>query len=400
MPGRASGPAAEAAGPRTTRNVVDPELVAAAHASASAALGMPGEQLRLRVTLVKRREKGLLVHLEAVTAEGQPVRLLLKQLAARPVETPQVGSEGGEARPRLAIPRPPLERARTEYEALVRVNRLLAARPVPHLGAVRPLGHLADHDAILMELFHGTNLRSLVRRPRFRSDGAALAADVVPELVRRAGAWLRVFHATDALGPPDTPVVRHERPSEIAADAWRLCQYLANVLHAPSEFEQLGTELGTRTRADLPAQLPLAPAHGDFAPRNVLVADDGTVAAVDIAGWMRAPIYEDIAYFVVALRTPIAAAVTQGLTEDPRWLDRLERSFVDGYFGSEPVPWQAIRLYQVIVLLDRWCSQPPAAPSVMGGRLLGALARPLVNRHFRREVRRLLALADEPGQSG
>jgi hypothetical protein len=69
----------------------------------------------------------------------------------------------------------------------------------------------------------------------------------------------------------------------------------------------------------------------------VFVTPTGAVAGFDMAARRRAPVYEDIAYFVMNLR---------------RVHSRGADHFLGGYFGAGPVPERALAVFGVLVGLD------------------------------------------------
>ena len=72
----------------------------------------------------------------------------------------------------------------------------------PRFGTVRPLAHLAEHHAIIMERASGTPMRELLARWSRLHLGRRRGPAPEP-LFRAVGAWLRTFHdATPTAGRP------------------------------------------------------------------------------------------------------------------------------------------------------------------------------------------------------
>jgi aminoglycoside phosphotransferase (APT) family kinase protein len=271
-------------------------------------------------------------------------------------------------RPRLVPMTESSERRRLELEALRTVEARLAEVGDPAFGAVRALGILPESTALVMEAFDGEPLhRFLVRRP-FRSH-SALRPSV---LARAAGQWLRILHDT----PTSGQVVRQGTRQEVA-DAF---QEFGTYLAAETDASDLETviEAGVAAARRLPDPLPTVVTHGDFAPRNILVDGSGRLAVIDLLARWQAPRFEDLAGFLVALQTSRANAATRGLVFG-RTIARLEPSFLAGYYGSEPVPRNAIRVYELLLVLDKWAARANRNRTLRG---IGRIRERLIDGHF------------------
>ena len=108
--------------------------------------------------------------------------------------------------------------------------------------------------------------------------------------------------------------------------------------------------------AALPAELPLGMGHGDFAAHNCFAGAHGRVTVFDTEGEWQAPIYEDLAHFLVAVGSVVPHVQGRRLMFDNTTIQSLQSAFVGGYFGSAPVPVVAVRLFEIQALLDRWSS--------------------------------------------
>src|SRR5690606_38963225 len=62
----------------------------------------------------------------------------------------------------------------------------------------------------------------------------------------------------------------------------------------------------------LPRQLPTGLAHGDFAMRNVMVGDDGSVTAIDTLARYRTATCRDLGYFLADLHASRLPAIASG----------------------------------------------------------------------------------------
>ena len=296
-----------------------------------------------------------------VTGRDAPPRVIIVK---HPPDDPVVPDD----RPRLVAQSDPRQRLAQEFDGLLAVADRLGSGQDPGLGAVRPLGLLPASHALAMEAYDGRPLQDTLI-PGFIRQSRELGSTRV---VRRTGHWLRAFHA---LPIEDRPIRQGSR-GEVAAAFEAIGAYLA-AHGAPSDVAAI-VRTGVGAVSRLPEPPPVAICHGDFAPRNVLVAPSGQIAVIDISMRRAAPIYEDLASFLVALRMSRANALTRGLVFGPA-VARLEPAFLDGYFDGAPIPRAAIRVYELLLVLDKWASRLSRAP---GRRGRGSLPDRAIDRHF------------------
>jgi hypothetical protein len=46
--------------------------------------------------------------------------------------------------------------------------------------------------------------------------------------------------------------------------------------------------------------------------------------------------------------------MSQGMVFKQSFIKKFEQAFLAGYFGNQPIPIEAIRLFEIQALLDRW----------------------------------------------
>ena len=297
------------------------------------------------------------------------------------------GGQPASGRPRVAPLLDPLTKPRQELAALRALERHFEGRGDARFRAVRVLDFLEAEQALVMEESPGRPLARLAA-------GAIrlwqpLGGRTLPASFARIGAWLRAYH--------ELPALAHTRPRIATRDEFvDSIRSLAEYLDAAHPAEHLPE--GTPQRVErlcaawLPHALPLATSHGDLAPRNVLVDPAGRVAVLDTRAAWSAPIYEDLAYFLTATRTPRAQAASLGLAFGPSSLRRLERAFLDGYFAGAPAPMERIRLFELQALLDKWASQTAARGTASGRGSGGRSYRDWsADRLFQRRIAEVLA---------
>jgi phosphotransferase family enzyme len=284
-------------------------------------------------------------------------------------------------RPRLVPVTDARDRATLELRALQAVEARLGRDGTDRFDVLHPLGVVDDGMALVMLTHEGVSLaRTLSRISR------APRSPVPPEaLVEAAGGWLRLFH--DAPTDDRLPA-RQERASDIAAALRAFGDFLL-AERADPELARL-VDRAIASTAELPDPVPVRPTHGDFAPRNLIVGPDGRLTAIDLLGRWRAPIYEDLATFLVALHSGRQTALAGGrLLRRPT--DVLEERFLAGYAGGGELPRRPIATYEFLLVLDKWSSRlnrlDRAGP-------LRRLERRLLDRHFLGRARATLARLD------
>jgi hypothetical protein len=328
----------------------------------------------VRAELVGSRTGALSsVHRVRLRTAGRERVVVVKQV---PLER---GAARGSSRARVAPALDPRASFESERATLPAIERHFASLGDARFGSVGLLDALPDHRVLVMEEQPAPTLRDLLARAhRLRHPRGARTLEPV---FGNAGAWLRAFHG---LSPLPHTRVRHATRDEFVATVRGLCEFLAVHGGEAAFLDSVGRAASAAAHAVLPSRLPLGTAHGDMAPRNVLVDASGRVTVLDTRAAWSAPIHEDIAYFVTALRTSRAQAYSFGLAFGPSALGRYERAFLRGYFGGEPPCLASIRLFELESLLDRWSAR--ASEPARGAAPGAAVGRWSVVRLLRREV--------------
>ncbi len=222
----------------------------------------------------------------------------------------------------------------------------------PTFGAIRPLDQLVPEATLLMDYVEARTLRELTiaesrLMPRGRSARRRRASS---DSWHHAGGWLRIFQ--QSTGPdtlPSQPSVRQD---------------VVNKFHAYHDF--LTAQLGPRSFGDvatrgaewaansLPEQLPQAVGHSDYAPRNMFVDGRGRLIVYDPMPRWSVPSYEDLCRLLVGLRLLGLQLHSHGAAFSQRELDYRERDVLSGYYDGDPIPFDQLRCYELLILLDKW----------------------------------------------
>lgn len=343
--------------------------------------GEPGAEPRVELRVVSDRPRSRLyaVSLDPGSSSAQ-VLVKVRQVDGDPVEG------AADRRPTLATGRADAaEMTRREHDALVAIARSVDGDP--RFAVVRPLDVLPEHRAIFMDFVAAPTLRQvlaresrLVRPLRARADGDG------GETWRRAGAWLAAFQRWQPTGLPARQRDRDDVVGRFRAYQEHLTREVGR--SGAADLAARGAELAG---AALPASLPLAVGHGDYAPRNVFLHADGRIAVFDPLARWRVPVYEDVCRFSIGVRLLGLRLHTHGLAFAPGRVHEVAEQVLQGYLVEAGVLERELRCYELLVLLDKWSAL------LSGGGSWPARARSgsvrLASRFVRQEAERALARA-------
>lgn len=273
-----------------------------------------------------------------------------------------------------------------EYKALSTIYEYFSGLDEKQLGTVRVLDYLPEYHAILVEVSRDPNLRQLfLETSRFHIAREPRELDLP---FQNTGRWLRLYHE---ISKDADVIIRDECREDYIEAVGKLTDYLAMALSDRPFFQNIASMLETSALKILPEMLPLGLGHGDFAMRNILVGTNARITVIDTFAKWRTPIYEDIGYFLHGLKLPALQVISQGLAFRSAQLRAYEQAFLKGYFTQKPIPYPAIRLYEILALLDKWASvitnyhrRRPKLKS------FGGVKAALTSRYFKRNTKHLL----------
>lgn len=305
---------------------------------------------------------------------------------------PRKPEEAEADRPRVTPRSNTRDKGLHEYSALCQIHEHFSRAGDSRFDAVHPL-ELLPGQVIVMEKGPDENLNTYLRRAN-RLQRPFMRYPLT-EALNRAGGWLRQFHS---LSPQDHCRERTASRSVFESDCRRIVEFLVDELGGPRELHrQLSRLLAVSARL-LPRELPLGITHGDFAPRNLLSHPDGRLAGFDTSASWRAPIYEDLGHFLVALKASGRQVGSRGAMYSKSLLQRLETCFLQGYFEDDP-PVGRVRLFECQRLLEWWTSLRFVCREARGLRKAAKQCRallwqPYVARYLERCLREAEASSD------
>jgi serine/threonine protein kinase len=254
-------------------------------------------------------------------------------------------------RPRV-VPRPALM-YREQAEAMRAATDHFHRTADPRFRPVLLLDVIDELKAIVMEYLPWPTLRTLY----LRAGTTRSLSPFTRTAFATAGSWLRSYHGSQ---PVPGAASRDHLSSDFIASLDRLSAHIQGIVGLSRTLDEVCHRARQMAVYELPSELPLATSHGDFSPANILVAADGVVAVVDLAGRWLSPPYEDLAYFLVSLDTSRAALLTNGLALSGRAAESARASFVTAYYGDTYPP--GLHLYRLNALLDVWGSRLATMP--------------------------------------
>ena len=269
------------------------------------------------------------------------------------------------------------ERSYQEYAALSAVYDSFTRLNDSRLLAVRPLDCFRDVPALISAKLQSDQLKRLFLRQMWRGGARELAA--LQTAFSHAGAWLREMHR---MQPLEYTKTRDTSRDEFIENTRRLVEFLRRV-HGRCRFLRSAADrIAAMAQTGLPDQLPTGLLHGDYAPRNVLVDGEGRVAGCDTRACYYGPVYEDIACFLVLLERDSPLFIAAGFGPRSKRTTALREAFLQGYFGDDPVPHEAIRLFELQLTFERWAQGMMGYYQSTGARRLAKRCRLTVLCHL------------------
>ena len=371
----------------TDRQTLD--VTAALETRASCLLGEINSSERPEIRLVWKSERlNSAVYEFFVRASRHSKSVIVKvPFVANKVDSTRI--TGSEDRPRMYSKAPTGEKGAWEFRTLQRIHSHFTDLGDQRFGTIQPLELLQPNNVLVLEKSAHQSMTKLLRSAH---RWQLARGSILPQVFENVGAWLREFHC---LPGDDWTRSRNSHRTDYVSAAQRFTASLAQQTGQSSFFRQAFNRLKTAAHVVLPDEIPLTTCHGDFAPRNVLVAESGAVTVFDTLARWRAPMFEDLAHFCLALRTAGTQASTLGWYYSKRQLNEWESSLLRGYYGDRPIPWRELRLFECLLALERWAAFEFRFREARGTRRLAKMVRATVwGRHFKKHVSQLVTEID------
>lgn len=342
---------------------------------------------KLDVRLLSKQERASAVLYRFKVGNEAQNRSVFVKVPLRLTGKAYTGRNGYE-KPQLFPKTEPRDMHWLHYTALKTIYDYYTSLDKEQLGAIRVLDYLPQYHAIFTEESSDPKLRDLFfkeNRLRFPFGHARLST-----AFENVGMWLRLYH----IMPKDKDVQsRHKGKNDYVEAITTITDFLAKTLRREAFLKDTAARLISAARETLPELLPLGLGHGDYAMRNILIGPNSRVTVLDTFAKWRAPIYEDIGYFLTDLKLSSPQVLSHGLAFKSDRLSAYEEMFLKGYFGQQPIPYRAIRLYEALAILDKWSSRTARASQQRSfiKKPLGRLNIAWMSQYFEQGVERLLA---------
>ena len=322
--------------------------------------------------LERHRLPGSTALIVELTGSGAPRELFVKRLHPEAAGRHRAVDDGRD-RPRVKPVPDPATRLSEEAAALAAIEHMVAAAGRADWFAVPVVAVPECPDTLVLDRIVAPTLTERI---------AGGPADAIDRVVHSTGQWLQTLHTS-------LPHLPHARPH--VGSAVDLAE-LARTMIAYIDSRRLNRYRGSILEAidALPATFPVVPSHGDLAPQNVFVTDDERIAVFDTTGALLMPRHYDLAYFSVVLEFADSKRLLgRGSGSASRLAERLRAGY-----GPDLPPHGEIVTFELVLLLDRWCSisRRPGGSSVVNRALRWGRRQVLADRLVQGLTRRLSEL--------
>lgn len=349
------------------------------HSAANFFPDLPTKALEVRVVKHSRRHQSQLLELQ-LNAGRQSRTVIYKIPFCLERVTAQYTQQS--IRPRLYPEAEQTSNGLREYKALKSIEEHFRMRGESRFGVIRVLDLLRNPFVVVMEKSPLPDLKTMLKASsRFHS---LIHTVHHRNVFEHAGAWLREFHSLPPLQHTET---RHQSRGEFVSALSRFTGALAQDRWLRTYALKLERDLTKLAENRLPQNIPRAVIHGDFAPRNILVSDTGSITVFDTQRRWLAPAMEDLAYFLNSLKAAGPQARTQGLVFSRKQLAAWEAEFLRGYYSTEEAPVAMLRLYECLLLLEWWVA---TRDRLGGGNMRQRMSVTLTQRFLKNHLSQLM----------
>ena len=265
------------------------------------------------------------------------------------VKIPRLHDSSGRVQRDTQLTADPLEQ---EYRALSLLYKHLADGSAEGITAIRPLSYHVDTNALIAEYAVGRNLLSLT----LRSGRAWARPSDLQAAVTAACAGGKLLGAIHQIRRDPYP---REESFNAAGYCARLEEKVDSILEMASGKNTRNRLLLVRDAAQRLAvqwQQPgvVAYLHGDFYPENIVQLRDGRVYTIDTMLHRTGQIEDDIAMFLVAVRTAKLRILGGPLVIRSKCIDAISQGFLSGYRAQGSYSDSILTFSTLLAAIQRW----------------------------------------------
>lgn len=279
-----------------------------------------------------------------------------------------------------------LSRSKDEYKSYKIIRENIVSVESPILYATKALGYIEIPDVLFLEKVNGCRLYDLFTP---FAPVSKMRLGRLEKSVSNCGRALKLLHSASSVKDSIQPF----------SDYSRLIQNLITCVSCCDLYPG-NSEITTKIRSYLERPIleqtaishnhdNIAYLHGDFHSKNIVVLPTGAVAFVDLALAGFGYIFEDIAQFLVNLRT-VNIFTPRAVLYRKKVRHRLEKSFLNAYFETRSVQGDYLIIFMMKYLLMKWCQYHRVVKAKKLGYLNEKFLINLINRYFNNELIKLL----------
>ena len=241
------------------------------------------------------------------------------------------------------------QEGRDDYEALKVIQGLFGENGTQTevkgvYCTVRPLAFFEESSALVMEELDARPLRKKFMKVKtaYQSDWQ----EHIAFLLKSAGRWLRIFH--EQLGYMKEGPFFDNPIREIMDKNLQTVETTSRL-----DFSEIRKKLDSAQVKYKDMTLSHGLLHRDFNCANVLVSNDDRIGVLDFH-FVNGPIYIDIAKILTDIQTYSLQSFSQGTFINKGLMKKFHQSVLNGYFGDEAPIENALNLYSVFAILEKW----------------------------------------------
>jgi len=253
------------------------------------------------------------------------------------------------------------EEMQEEFYSLVKIRDIFTQiEDTARFDTIRHLALYEDLNILIMEEADIHTLKSRFQKPAMWIEGKA--RKVFETHLELTGQWLRIFH--DQIGmASEGPLFSDNLYQKVQTYLVQIETTSGKDIHLlKSLFDRLYQQYRDKTT-------PYRITHDNFSLANVFVTGDEKICSFDPHN-KPGSLYIDIAKLIIDMETCLIQLSTYGMSVPLSRLENFNAAFLHGYFQNQSVDTDALNLYHLILLVEKWFENEERHKEVDGIRKL------------------------------